>query len=126
MVRQLYFFSPEYRFAYPEKIEFRRGGDMSLTAVVPNNDEGEYFKIYLKRSSYYTGHDAVEGFVSPKLAFKIEVEQGGGPGRMIVTDSYFQHCHTCGIIPDEDDSNIQRIDLVRNYNLFSHFLLLDQ
>ena len=52
MVRQLYFFSPEYRFAYPEKIEFRHGDTIALTAVVPNNDEGDYFNIHLKRSSY--------------------------------------------------------------------------
>ena len=62
----LHYISPEYRFAYPEKIEFCERGLISLTAVAPNNDEGEYFKVLLKRSTDITGYDAVEGFVSPK------------------------------------------------------------
>ena len=74
MIPHLYFFSPEYRYAYPEKVEFRRGGEMTLSAVIPNNDEGEYFKIHLKRRNYMIGHDAVEGFVNPKHAFMIEIE----------------------------------------------------
>ena len=61
-------------------------------------DEGEYFKIHLKRRNYMIGHDAVEGFVNPKHAFMIEIEQGAGPSQMFVTDSNLHYCYTCGVI----------------------------
>ena len=42
----LHYISPEYRFAYPEKVEFCERGLISLTAVAPNKDVFIY-NIYL-------------------------------------------------------------------------------
>ena len=102
MVQTLYFFSPEYRFAYPEKVEFSHGRDIIVYAVIPNNDEGLYFKIRLNRRDYDIGHDAVEGFVNPKQAFMIEIDQGVGPTQMFISNANPHHCFTCGVLPEQD------------------------
>ena len=66
---------PRERFGYPEKVTFYDRGYMSLFDVVPNNDDGEYFLVLLKRDDFIMGYQAVEGFVCPKHAFKVMLEQ---------------------------------------------------
>ena len=99
---------------------------MTLSVVIPNDGDGEYFKVMLKKKSFITDYDPVEGFVSPEHAFKVELEQGVSSG-LIVTEMDFHRCYTCGVIPWEWSlrKSTERI-LVRDFNLFIHVLLLDQ
>ena len=102
MVRILYCFSPDYRFAYPLKIELSHGGDIFVYAVIPNDEEGIYFKIRVNRRDVDIGHDVVEGFVTPKHAFMIRIDPGLGPHRMIISNADPHHCFTCGVLPEPD------------------------
>ena len=74
---------------------------MSLSVVVPNNDDGEYFLVLLKRDDFIMGYQAVEGFVCPKHAFKVMLEQEVRSDVIMVKAADFYHCYTCGLIPWE-------------------------
>ena len=91
---------PRHRFGYPEKVTFWVNDWMTLSVVIPNDGDGEYFKVMLKKKSFITDYDPVEGFVSPEHAFKVELEQGVSSG-LIVMETDFHHCYTCGVIPWE-------------------------
>ena len=70
-----YLFS-QHRFGYPEKVTFYDRDVITLSVVVPNNGNGEYFRVVLKKEAFIMGYAPVEGFVSPKHTFKVELQQG--------------------------------------------------
>ena len=92
---------PRHRFGYPEKVTFWVDDWITLSVVIPNDGNGKYFKVMLEKEAFITGYDPVEGFVSPKHAFKVELEQGVRCGQIMVTETNFYHCYTCWVIPWE-------------------------
>ena len=75
MVRILDHLRRKYKYGYPEKVEYCLFDPnyITLSVVVPNNGEGKYFRIVLKAENFITGYNPVEGFVSLRHAFKVEL-----------------------------------------------------